>query len=203
MNRHRLVSTLAALALATVLSPRPVHAAEASADAAEATRKQAKIDRGHYLVNFGGCNDCHTPWKMGENGPEPDMSRMLSGHPNQMVMPPAPQLPEGPWMALSSASNTAWAGPWGMSFTRNLTPDADTGLGTWTEQEFINTLRSGRERGIGRELQPPMPWQAYGLATDEDLAAIFAYLRSIPAISNRVPDNVPPAAAPSAVPSPN
>ncbi len=198
MNRNHLVSTLAALALVTVLSPRLVHAEGASADAAEATKKQAKIDRGHYLVNVIGCNDCHTPWKMGENGPEPDMSRMLSGHPKQMVMPPAPQLPEGPWLASFAATNTAWAGPWGVSFTRNLTPDTDTGLGTWTEQEFINTLRNGRERGIGRELQPPMPWPAYGLATDEDLAAIFAYLRSIPAISNRPPDNIPPPAAPAA-----
>ncbi len=197
MNRHHLAATLAAFALATALSPRPMHAAAvAAADAAEATKDQAKIDRGRYLVNFGGCNDCHTPWKMGENGPEPDMSLMLSGHPQQMAMPPAPQLPEGPWLGTVAATNTAWAGPWGVSFTRNLTPDGETGLGTWSEREFIDTLRNGRQRGIGRELQPPMPWQAYGTATDEDLSAIFAYLRSIPALANRVADNLPPVAAP-------
>ncbi len=91
----------------------------------------ATVARGQYLVTTGGCHDCHTPMKMGPNGPEPDMSRALSGHPQQLEMPPAPQLPEGPWLAVSSATNTAFSGPWGVSFTANLTPDAQTGLGAW------------------------------------------------------------------------
>ena len=64
------------------------------------------------------------------------MSRMLSGHPESLQMPPVPALPEGPWLIVSSATNTAWAGPWGVSYTANLTPDADTGLGKWTVRDF-------------------------------------------------------------------
>ena len=147
--------------------------------------------RGRYLVEaIGGCNDCHTPYKMGDNGPEPDMSRMLSGHPaDAPAVTPVPAL-TGPWMASVSQTFTAWSGPWGISYTKNLTPDNDTGLGTWTEQQFIDTLRNGRERGRGRQLLPPMPWQDFRLMTDDDLKSIFAYLRSIPAIKNKVPEPV-------------
>lgn len=153
------------------------------------------VARGKYLVTVGGCNDCHTPWKLGQNGPEPDMTRLLSGHPEQLTMPPAPTLAKGPWMITVAGSMTAWAGPWGVSFTANLTPDPETGLGKWTEKDFIDTLRSGRHLGRGRAILPPMPWQNYGTMTDEDLRAMFAYLRSIPAIRNRVPEPRPPAVA--------
>jgi len=98
---------------------------------------------------------------MGANGPEPDMSRMLSGHPQALVMPPAPQLPAGPWIGAMAATNTAWAGPWGVSFTANLTPDRDTGLGAWTQRDFVQTIRTGRHMGRGREVLPPMPIPAY------------------------------------------
>src|SRR5688572_2716539 len=121
----------------------------------------AKIERGRYLVTTSGCHDCHTPFKMGPNGPAPDMSRALSGHPAEMQMPPAPQLPAGPWMVTVAATNTAWAGPWGVSFTANLTPDKDTGLGTWTQQNFVDTIRNGRHLGNGRPLLPPMPAPVY------------------------------------------
>src|SRR5512135_2383637 len=100
--------------------------------------------RGEYLVNSIGCGDCHTPMKMGPSGPEPDNSRMLSGHPQSLVMPPVPELPKGPWMAVVSATFTSWAGPWGVSFTANLTPDRVTGLGDWKTQTFVDTIRSGR-----------------------------------------------------------
>ena len=155
----------------------------------------AQVERGRYLVTIGGCNDCHTPWKMGPNGPEPDMTRMLSGHPREMEVPPPPDLGDGPWIGASLATNTAWAGPWGVSFTANLTPDDETGTGKWTEQEFMDTLRSGRHLGRGREILPPMPWPAYGQMTDEDLKSVYAYLRTIPKISNKVPDPLPPPAA--------
>jgi mono/diheme cytochrome c family protein len=154
----------------------------------------AQIERGRYLVATSACNDCHTPWKMGSNGPEPDMTRMLSGHPASLVMPPAPVLPPGPWLMIAAATNTAWAGPWGVSFTANLTPDDETGLGTWTAAIFKDTIRNGRHMGRGRPLLPPMPAPVYAQMTDQDLEAIFAYLQSIPALSNRVPAPVPPAA---------
>lgn len=153
----------------------------------------AAVERGRYLTTIGGCHDCHTPWHVTANGPEPDMSRMLSGHPQQLEMPPAPSLPEGPWLMSVSGTNTAWAGPWGVSFTANLTPDEKTGIGSWTEDEFIATMRTGRHRGRGRQILPPMPWPNLAQATDEDLAALFAFLRTIPAIENRVPDPLPPA----------
>ena len=198
MNRHRTGVAPALFALGTALALRAASAAGAAAgEAASAQADPAQVDRGRYLVTVLGCNDCHTPWRMGENGPEPDMSRMLSGHPQQLVLPPPPALTPGAWESASWSTVTAWAGPWGISYTRNLTPDKETGLGSWTEKEFVATLRTGRERGIGRELQPPMPWPAYGQATDADLAAVFAYLRSIPAVANRVPDNLPPAAPPA------
>jgi hypothetical protein len=106
-----------------------------------------------------------------------------------------PKLPAGPWQVVVSASNTAWAGPWGVSFTANLTPDAETGLGRWSARQFIDTMRTGRHLGVGRAVLPPMPIPAYRNFSDADLQAIFAYLQSIPAVSNRVPQPRPPAAA--------
>lgn len=157
------------------------------------------VARGEYLVNAAGCHDCHTPWQMGESGPEPDMSRALSGHPAELEMPPAP--PEsGPWMLAVSATFTAWRGPWGTSFTANLTPDDETGLGTWDTETFIATIRNGRHMGRGRPLLPPMPAPNYAKMTDEDLSSIFAYLQTLPAIANRVPPPRPPEAPPEAPP---
>lgn len=151
-----------------------------------------KLTRGKYLVTTSGCNDCHTPLKPGPNGAEPDMTRMLSGHPQDLVMPPAPRLPEGPWMITAAGTSTAWAGPWGVSFTANLTPDKETGLGKWTFRHFKDTIRTGRHMGRGREILPPMPIAMYKHFNDADLEAIYSYLQSIPAISNRVPEPLPP-----------
>ncbi len=117
------------------------------------------------------------------------MSLSLSGHPAAMTLPPPPA-PSGPWIASSTATNTAWAGPWGVSYTANLTPDPETGLGQWTEQQFVDTIRTGRRQGRGREILPPMPWPAFKNYNDADLKAMFAYLRSIPAMKNKVPDPV-------------
>ena len=156
---------------------------------------RAQIERGRYLVTTSGCHDCHTPMKMGASGPEPDMSRMLSGHPDALTLPPAPRLPEGPWLVVSSATNTAFAGPWGVSYSANLTPDAMTGLGQWSLKDFKGTIRSGRHLGRGREVLPPMPIPAYKHFNDADLGAIFAYLRSIPPVTNRVPEPMAPMAA--------
>ena len=149
--------------------------------------KQAQVKRGEYLVTIGGCNDCHTPWKMGPKGPEQDFSRRLSGHPADLKMPPAPALPAGPWAMNASGTMTAWSGPWGVSFTANLTPDKETGLGDWTEEMFIATMKTGRHQGKGRPLLPPMPYFNLQKLTDEDIRSVFAYLQSLPAISNRVP----------------
>ena len=151
----------------------------------------ARVERGRYLVSIMGCNDCHTPWKMGPNGPEPDMTRFLSGHPESVVMPPPPAV-QGPWLWAAAADNTAFAGPWGISYPANLTPDRNTGLGIWTEDMFLSAIRTGRHMGTSRPINPPMPWPAYRNATDEDLKAIYAYLRTIKPIVNHVPDYQPP-----------
>jgi mono/diheme cytochrome c family protein len=161
------------------------------ASAPEAKPKlQTQIQRGQYLVRFGDCSACHTPLKFGPTGPEPDMTRYLSGHPEGTKLPPA-DLKPGPWSA-ATAAMTAWAGPWGTTYAANLTPDTNTGLGIWTEEVFLKTMRKGRHMGEGRPLLPPMPWQAASGLTDEDLKAVFAYLRSLTPISNRVPDPLAP-----------
>jgi mono/diheme cytochrome c family protein len=150
--------------------------ASAQADAPLGPRlRGGDIERGKYLVTTSGCNDCHTPWKMGPKGPEPDMGRMLSGHPQDMALPPAP-LPQGPWIVAAAATNTAWSGPWGVSFTANLT----------------ETIRTGRHMGRGRPILPPMPIPMYKHFNDADLEAIFAYLKSIPAVRNKVPEPLAP-----------
>jgi mono/diheme cytochrome c family protein len=183
--------TLASMALWTIVAVGLTHAPIATA--ADAAPVSSRVERGNYLVTTSGCHDCHTPMKMGAQGPEPDVSRMLSGHPEALAMPPAPRLPAGPWLVVSSATNTAFAGPWGVSFASNLTPDAGSGLGEWTERNFKDTIRSGRHLGRGRQVLPPMPIPAYKHFNDADLEAIYAYLRTIPAVKNRVPE---PFAAP-------
>lgn len=155
------------------------------------------VARGKYIVSTSGCHDCHTPWHMTAQGPAPDFSRSLSGHPEGLDMGPSPQ-PAMPWVMTVGATNNAFAGPWGVSFAANLTPDRETGLGKWNARTFIDTIRTGRHLGRGRELLPPMPVMVYRNFTDEDLTAVFSYLHSLPAIKNRVPDPRPPAAAPVA-----
>jgi mono/diheme cytochrome c family protein len=147
------------------------------------------VERGKYLVTVQDCNGCHTPFKNGE----PDMSLLLSGHPQAVRVTGGPPLPAGFSTAIND-TNTAWAGPWGVSFTTNLTPDRATGIGAWTERNFIDAIRLGKKSGVGRALLPPMPWKMYGNLTDDDLKSIFAYLRTIPAIANRVPNALPPGA---------
>jgi mono/diheme cytochrome c family protein len=153
--------------------------------------KAERIARGGYLVTFGGCHDCHTPLKIGPNGPEPDMTRALSGHPADFRVTP-PAAPGRDWMAVGANTMTAWSGPWGMSFTANLTPDKETGLGNWTEDMFITALRTGRHEGRGRPILPPMPWRYAGSLTDADLKAVFAYLQSLPPVRNKVPAPLDP-----------
>ena len=188
------VPILLALVAVGCAAPKP---AAPPVPTAEEIQK-AKVERGRYLVLVGGCNDCHTPFKMGPNGPEPDMTRMLSGHPEALTMPPPPALGEGPWLWAGAATNTSFAGPWGVSFAANLTPDENTGLGIWTEETFVKAMRTGKHMGASRPILPPMPWQNVGQLTDGDLKAVYAYLRSIPPVRNHVPEPLPPSWGPPA-----
>jgi hypothetical protein len=151
---------------------------------------QAVVERGRYLVTVQDCNGCHTPFN--KDG-EPDMSRMLSGHPQNLKVAGPPVLPrDGGWLVAINDTNTAWAGPWGVSFTTNLTSDRETGIGQWTEAMFVNAIRTGKHLGSGRPILPPMPWKMYAKLTDDDLKAVFAYLKTVPPISNRVGNPIPP-----------
>lgn len=193
------LATLAIVTAVGLTTPRATLAATTEADDTANGPDQDLVARGEYIVTTSGCNDCHTPMMMGPDGPEPDMSRMLSGHPQDLAMPPVPALPEGgPWLVIWAATNTAIAGPWGVSFTRNLTPDEETGIGEWSLKDFKDTLRTGRRMGRGREILPPMPIPMYKHFVDEDLEAIYAYLRTIPAVSNEVPEPWDPPAQNSA-----
>ena len=119
------------------------------------------------------------------------MTRALTGHPADLVMPPPPKQ-AGPWTWSAAGTNTAFAGPWGVSFTANLTPDPETGLGRWTEDIFIATMRTGRHEGKGRPLLPPMPFPNVAGLADDDIRAVFAYLQSLPPVRNRVPAPIDP-----------
>ena len=156
--------------------------------------QEEMVAHGKYLVNLGGCNDCHSPKVMTKMGPVPDTTRLLSGHPADEMLPPFdPSLVQpGKWVLTSGTDFTAWVGPWGVSYTANLTPDNETGLGNWTPELFIKALRTGKHMGVGRPILPPMPWPFIGKLKDQDLKSIFAYLHSLPAIHNKVPDPVPP-----------
>ena len=195
MKRNNTTTAVMVVAMAAFSGamPRAIGAGE-QGSGVSAEVKKARVERGAYLVGMMGCNDCHTPWKVGPQGPEPDMTRALSGHPQDVVMPPPPP-PSGPWIWHGGATNTAFAGPWGVSFTANLTPDKETGLGAWTEEMFIATMRTARHQGKGRPILPPMPVKMIGKANDEDLKSIFAYLQSLAPVKNKVPTPIEPAEA--------
>lgn len=152
--------------------------------------KDEQVKRGQYLVSFAGCDDCHTPKIMTPEGPKPDMTRRFSGHPadEPFTAEGKQQLIQTQHVAVFSPGLTAAAGPWGVSYAANLTPD-DTGIGTWTEAQFMKAIREGKSKGLDgtRPLLPPMPWQVTRNMSDEDLKAVFAYLQTVNPIKNAVP----------------
>lgn len=152
------------------------------------------VSRGEYLVTSGGCADCHAPKIMTEQGPAPDMDRYLMGHPATDTLPPVPEGMAGtPWI-LFNPGLTAAVGPWGISYAANLTPHP-SGLGTWNLDQFKRAMREGKYKGLenSRPLMPPMPWQNFRNFTDQDLEAIFLYLKTLKPIDNVVPAWQPPA----------
>ncbi len=178
-----------AVGIAAGCAPRSEPAGGEAAREGTAAIAQSATARGEYLVKVLACNDCHTPWAMTDKGPAPDMSRMLMGHPAEMDLGPPPPLPVGGWGWAAALTNTAFAGPWGISYAPNLTPH-DTGLGVWSEDMFISAMRSGMHMGAGRPILPPMPWTSYAHLNDEDMRALFAHLKTIPPIENAAPQSV-------------
>ncbi len=151
------------------------------------------IAHGKYLVTIMGCNDCHSPKQMGPKGPEIIPELMLSGFPadRPIIEFKDTMLQKG--FATFYPDLTAAAGPWGMSFAANLTPD-ESGIGTWTEEQFIKAFTEGKLKGLdnGRRILPPMPLENYSAMKHEDVKAIFKYLKSIKPVSNVVPSPIPP-----------
>lgn len=155
-----------------------------------------QVKWGEHLVTVIGCNDCHTPKKMTPGGPVPDESLALSGHPAKMPAPDVDRKAMESKGLIVTNDLTVWVGPWGISYVPNITSDA-TGIGKWTEDQFILCLRKGKWMGLetARDLLPPMPWQEFQHLTDGELKAIFAYLKSTKPIENVVPDAAPPVLA--------
>jgi hypothetical protein len=154
-------------------------------------KENGRVQRGKYLVSAMGCSSCHTPKTAGSKGPRSDESRFLAGHPEGSALGPPPRLGTGPWVSVTSWDTTAWSGPWGVSYSANLTPDENTGIGSWSEDTFVRALRTGRHMGVSRPILPPMPWGSFRNLADEDLRSIYAYLRTVPPVRNRVPEPLP------------
>ncbi len=198
MKKIPVLVSVAALSTALLVCCNQIESKETTATEAAATNiisPDSMVKRGAYLVSIMGCNDCHTPKKMGPQGPVFDEERTLSGHPAEMPVAPYEAGTAKNWI-LFNQMLTNYVGPWGISFSANLTPDS-TGIGSWTEAQFLKAIREGKYKGLdnSRPLLPPMPWQEYRNATDEDLKAVFAYLKSLKPIRNVVPAakiNMPP-----------
>ena len=160
-------------------------------------KEERMVKRGEYLVSAIGCDDCHSPKKLGPHGPEVDMELRFSGYPASRPLAGFDTTTAKSW-ALFNQDLTACVGPWGISFAGNITSDA-TGIGNWTEAQFIKCLRQGKWKGLdsARPLMPPMPWQNFSKLTDEDLRSIYYYLKTTKPVKNTVPAWIPPGAKPA------
>jgi len=146
------------------------------------------VKRGSYLVNAMGCDDCHSPKAFGPKGPEIVADLRFSGYPSNRPIQKADLNVVRDGWALFGHDLTSSVGPWGMSFAANISSD-ETGIGNWSEAQFIKAIRNGKSKGLdeGRELLPPMPWINYRNLSDTDLRAIFAFLKTSKPVHNVVP----------------
>jgi hypothetical protein len=194
-----LIISVAAIVIACN-QPSSTSETSSSTDSTSAAMKyggyESQVKWGEHLVTIGGCNDCHTPKKMGPHGPVNDSSLMLSGHPANMPPPPVNRRELESKGVAATQMLTAWVGPWGISYAANLTPDS-AGIGSWKEEQFIKAMREGKFKGLDntRPLLPPMPWEGFRYISDDEIKAVFAYLKSIKPIHNIVPQAAPPASA--------
>ncbi len=169
-------------------TPKP-----APQEVVEAAPTQEQIvERGRYLVETIGCEDCHSPKVMTEYGPAPDPERRFAGHVEGDVKDKVAKDALANW-ALFNMSLTAAAGPWGISYAANISSD-ESGIGTWTDEQFIRAMREGQFKGLvgTRKLLPPMPWPNFAKLTDDDLKAMLAYLKSTKPVQNVVPEPLSP-----------
>jgi hypothetical protein len=143
-----------------------------------------------------GCHDCHTPKKMTDKGMEPDFSLALSGHSEKMPVAQVNRKEFETKGYVVTNDFTSWVGPWGISYAANLTPD-ETGTGNWKEEQFITALKKKIMKGLPntRPMLPPMALMPFDNMRDDELKAIFAYLRTVKPIKNLVPQPTPPVLA--------
>lgn len=165
------------------------------ADDQEEVYRKYNVERGKRLVELGGCSQCHTPKVKTTLGYKPDKDRFMSGYP---ANEPLPNLPYPEIIAGEAERNfyttdaTIWVGRWGVSFAPNLTPDPETGIGSWTEEDFIEIFRGNKHFAEGEQVTSPMPVKAYSQLSYFELRSIFVYLQTIEPISNEVPKRIPP-----------
>ncbi len=146
------------------------------------------VKKGAYLVGIMGCNDCHSPKRMGSAGPELIPELVLSGYPSSFVTAPLDSnATKNGWVSMWADLTTA-VGPWGQTYAANITSDS-TGIGAWSEAQFKKALTEGKYKGLENErpLMPPMPWQNYRELKEDDIKSIFAYLKSTRPVKNVVP----------------
>jgi hypothetical protein len=190
MKSYSSLFALAALALLLIVVNLPTSGKDGPQGMAASS-----AERGQHLVTLSGCDDCHSPKNYTEAGPQVDPARRLSGHPANKNIPTIPPDVIGPgnWMALTNDDLTAWAGPWGVSYAFNLTPDKKTGIGNWTLDTFKKVMRTGKDVSGQRDILPPMPWFNYAAMSDDEFQAVWNYLASLPPVNNMVPGPLPPA----------
>ena len=177
MHRNLLIFCVVVLFVGAVIT-LSIRSVESQSDMAQ---------RGKYLVDaVAACGYCHTP----RTGAEYNMDMYLAGHPAEEAYPRynlRSMMPQGIFV-LTALQMSAFSGPFGTSFASNLTPDKETGLGEWTEEMFIGAMRTGLHQGVegNRAILPPMPVKHYAQMSDEDLKAIWAYLKTIKPVKNEV-----------------
>ncbi len=158
---------------------------------------ESQVKWGEHLVTIGGCNDCHTPKIMTPMGPVDDTTSILSGHPEKAPAPDVDRKDIESKGLVITADFTTWTGPWGITYSANLTPD-ETGTKNWTEEQFVYALRNSVSKGLAgnRPLLPPMNMMPVKHMTDDELKAIYAYLRTIKPIKNNSVQPTPPVLPP-------
>ena len=149
-----------------------------------------QINEGEILVLEGRCNYCHTP----EVGPgDINFGKVLYGHPSHEKIPELPKVPVGSqqWFEfVSELDSTVWIAGDKIVFSANITPDKETGIGNWSDKDFINTIRTGIHPGWKKKLDKPMPWLDYAKLSNKQLTSIYSYLMSQQPVINKVPGPV-------------
>jgi hypothetical protein len=194
MKNPRLKLTLSSFLVITLVSVAIAGCTQKPDPPTATMYSPERLEIGQAVVEGWSCGFCHSPQIEGPDGKlMPDPKRLMSGHPADEEVPTVPDMiissPE--WMEfLDNLDSTVWATDDMLVFSANLTPDDDTGIGTWTEVEFVETIREGRHRGIERRIKYPMPWRELSELSDEELLSVYEYLMTLEPVNNKVPESI-------------